>query len=112
MPNESLEILLAELRMSVPILPKPEGEEAWADHLARISRERVIAEIDESQYFSWLDLVPPVFQRGSQFCFTNGAGPFRLFWREPGGRFFSRQLTWDETRKFCDLSGASMPSRD
>ena len=112
MPDASFESFLSELRENAPILPKPEGEEAWDDHVARVSQEGVIAEIDEEQFDYWLDVLPPHYQRGYLFAFAEGAEPFRLFWKEKGGRFFARQLTWDETRKFCRLSGASVPPRD
>ena len=69
-------------------------------------------EVDEEQFDYWLDVLPPHYQRGYLFAFAEGAEPFRLFWRERGGRYFARQLTWDETRKFCSLSGASVPPRD
>jgi hypothetical protein len=47
---------------------------------------------------------------GSAFCFAEGEEAFRLFWRDrASGRYFCRQLTKDETLRFCGLAGVEPP---
>ena len=71
--------------------PLPAGTEEWADHIRRVSATGTIAEITEDQYDYWLEVLPPHWMRGSQFCFAEGAEPFRLFWRDrPTGRYLVR----------------------
>jgi hypothetical protein len=44
---------------------------------------------------------------GCMFAFGDGCGPFRLFWQRDG-RFFGRELTDEETIRFCQLTGTAM----
>ena len=67
----------------------------------------LIREVSEETYFDFLELLPPRWMYGSVFAFDEGTGPFRLFWRRKS-RFFVRELTTDETRRFCQLSGTSL----
>ena len=66
-----------------------------------------VCEIDEKTYWYFLELLPPRWMDGHWFAFGEGAGPFRLFWQMQG-RYFARELTDDETRTFCKLSGVSV----
>ena len=101
---------LASLKVG-EVLPLPQGEEEWADHVRRASVEGRIVEVTEEQYDYWLEVLPPKWMSGSHFCFAEGAEAFRLFWRDrPTGRYFARQLTWDETLLFCRLVGIAPPS--
>ncbi len=87
----------------------PPSEE-WTAHVERISAPGRIAEVTEEDYFYWLEVLPPKFQRGSLFCFAEGADHFRVFWEDREQRFFCRQLTEEETARFCELAQISLPS--
>jgi hypothetical protein len=92
------------------VLHAAEGEDKWADHVRRVSTEGRIAEVTEEQYYYWLEVLPPRWMSGSHFCFAEGAEAFRLFWRDrQSGRYLARQLSWDETVRFCELAGISPP---
>lgn len=65
----------------------------------------VTCEVTEATYFEFLEMLPPRWMRGSMFAFGEGCGPFRLFWQR-AGKHFGRELTTDETERFCQLSGA------
>jgi len=62
------------------------------------------AEIDEETYWYFLGTLPPRFMQENYFCFAEGMEPFQLFW-ERDGRYFARQLDWQQTRNFCRLAG-------
>ena len=66
-------------------------------------------ECDEAMYYYWLEVLPPRYQHASHFCFGEGADSFRLFWQERDGRFWTRQLTWEETVTFCRLAAIPLP---
>lgn len=106
-PPSTLGAFVAGLKTAA-IVPLPSSEE-WKEHVERISVAGRIAEVNEEQYFYWLEVLPPHYQRGSHFCFAEGAEAFRLFWEAPEGRYWVRQLTWDETVTFCRLAGISVP---
>ena len=92
------------------VLPLPQGQEEWADHVRRISAEGQIAEVSEEQYDYWLEVLPPRWMNGSHFCFAEGAEAFRLFWHDrTTGRFLARQLSWVETLRFCELARIARP---
>lgn len=78
-----------------------------ADDSAPWFEPGLICEVSEETYFDFLELLPPRWMYGGVFAFAEGAGPFRLFWRRKG-RFFVRELTTEETRRFCQLSGTSL----
>ena len=40
--------------------------------------------------------------------FAEGAEALRYFWKA-NGRFYCRQLTWDETVAFCAAAGVPVP---
>jgi hypothetical protein len=79
-------------------------DEAWSQLIARISVPGRINEITEDTYWYFLEVFPPKLFNGNEFCFAEGDEPLRLFWRRQG-RFYCRQLTGEETRRICDLSG-------
>ncbi len=64
-------------------------------------------EIDQRTYWYFLELLPPRWMQGNVFAFGEGSGPFRLFWQVQDA-YFARELTNDETRTFCDLTGVSL----
>ena len=97
---------LAFLR-EAPIVPKPRGE-IWSDMIRRTSVTGLAAEIDEEIYDWFLDCLPPKWQ-GHGFAFAEGAESLRYFWKHDG-RFFVRQLTWEETKAFCQAAGIPLPS--
>jgi hypothetical protein len=96
--------LLSQLGDAVHV-PRPEGE-PWTALIARVSVPRTIAEIDEDTFFYFLEVLPPKYQASSVFAFAERAEPLRLFWRA-SGHCFCRQLTWEETKLFCQLTGTS-----
>ncbi|MFO0967865.1 MAG: hypothetical protein U0793_20065 [Gemmataceae bacterium] len=102
----TLKELVAQLQQA-ELVPRPENEE-WAAHVGRISVPGRVAAVTEDDYFYWLEVLPPKYQRGSLFAFAEGAEAFRLFWRK-GGECFCRQLTWSETELFCSLAHISLP---
>jgi hypothetical protein len=93
----------------VELVALPPSEE-WTAHVERISVPGRIAEVTEEDYFYWLEVLPPKFQRGSLFCFAEGAECLRLFWQDRDQRYFCRQLTEEETARFCELAQIPLPS--
>jgi hypothetical protein len=89
----------------VPLADRDE----WSEHVGRISVPGRIAEVTEEQYYYWLEVLPPRFMNVSLFAFAEGAEAFRLFWKDRDGRFWARQLTWDETVTFCSLARIPLP---
>ena len=71
-------------------------------------RPGTVCEVEEESYFFYLEVLPPQFMDGCFFCFAEGAEPYTLFWRR-GGRYFARQLTWDETSRLAQLAGIPLP---
>ena len=106
MANQSLRAFIAVLRR-VALIPRP-PDESWADMIERTTRSGVVCVIDEETYDYFLDVLPPKYQ-GHGFGFAEGAEPLRLFWHATPDSYFSRQLTWDETREFCRLANISLP---
>src|SRR4051794_26982689 len=104
---QSLRAYVGEL-MTAAILPRPPAEE-WADMILRIQAPERVAEIDEDTWWYFLEVLPPKFQGGGFFAFAEDTEPLRLFVKRPG-RYLARQLTWDETHRFCRLAGIPLPS--
>ena len=102
----SLAEFVAALK-AAELVPLPQQEE-WKEHVERISVPGRVAEITEDNFEYWLEVLPPKFMRGSHFCFAEGAEAFRFFWQDKG-RYFVRQLTWEETVTFCRLAGIELP---
>lgn len=75
--------------------------------VSQLTRDRQVVETTADEYDFLLDVLPPRWMSGTYFAFAEGIAPFRLLWRHRG-RYFSRQLTLEETQKFCRLSGASL----
>jgi hypothetical protein len=75
-----------------PVAPLPATEE-WKDHVHRISVPGRSAEITDSHFRYWLEVLPPKWMHGGDFCFAEGAEPLRFFWEDEAGRLFCRQLT-------------------
>src|SRR5437870_108373 len=99
-PPTTLAAFLLALK-EADIVCRPEGKD-WAAHVELVSVAGRTAVVTEEEYYYWLEVLPPKYQRGSHFCFAEGAEPFRLFWIEQRPEhFFCRQLTWDETIMFC-----------
>jgi len=107
--HSALAEYLARLKAGEAV-PLPAGGEGWADHVRRVSTEGQIAEVSEEQYDYWLEVLPPHWMNGSHFCFAEGAEAIRLFWHErTTGHYLARQLSWDETLRFCELAGIPPP---
>src|SRR5207249_2111300 len=92
-----------------PVEPLPPQGEEWPALVERISRPGKAAEVTEKTFDYWLEVLPPQWMGPGAFCFAEGMEPFRLFWSR-GGRFFARQLTWEETLEFCKLAGICPPT--
>jgi hypothetical protein len=90
-------------------VPLPEHEE-WKEHVERISVAGRISEVSEEQFTYWLEVLPPKYMSGSLFAFAEGAEPLRLFGHDRDGRYWCRQLTWEETLTFCRLADILVPS--
>ncbi|MBI3468319.1 MAG: hypothetical protein HY000_35395 [Planctomycetes bacterium] len=99
----NLKGLLASLTIGAPIAELPEDEE-WPAVITRLHVEGRIAEITEETWYYFLEVLPPKLLRGSLFAFAEGQEPLKLFWRK-AGRYYGRQLTWDETCKLCKATG-------
>jgi hypothetical protein len=84
-------------------IPRPENEE-WEAMMNRIESVSGPVEIDEKTYWYFLETLPPRFMRENYFCFAEGSEPYRLFW-EQDGRYFARQLDWQQTKNFGRLAG-------
>ncbi|HYT93990.1 MAG TPA: hypothetical protein VEL76_35050 [Gemmataceae bacterium] len=108
-PRVTLAEYLAWLKAGEAV-PLPPGGEEWADHVRRISAEGQVGEVPAEQYDYWLEVLPPRWMNGAHFCFAEGAEAFRLFWHDrTTGRHLARQLSWDETLRFCELAGIPRP---
>jgi len=103
--SPSLEHYLTFLR-SADVVAQPGGE-IWSARMQRISVPGQIAEIDENTYEWFLDCLPPHWQ-GRGFAFAEGREALRYFYGQDG-RYFVRQLTWEETKTFCKAAGIPLP---
>ena len=65
--------------------------------------EGVISKLDEETYDYWLEMLPPRWMRGSYFCFGEGSGTFRLFWKR-SGNCYGRELSQAETEEFATIA--------
>ena len=83
-------------------IPRPENE-GWEAMMNRIQSASGPAEIDEKTYWYFLGVLPPRFMQENYFCFAEGSEPYRLFW-ERDGRYFARQLDWQQTKNFGRLA--------
>ncbi len=106
MPFPNLAAFHAALKIA-PIVPRPPDED-WAAMIARTAQTGVVCAIDEETYDYFLDVLPPKYM-GHGYAFAEGAEPLRWFWRVAPDQF-CRQLTWDETREFCQLARIPPPS--
>lgn len=80
-----------------------EAEQFGSDEAAPWWEDGVTVEIDEPNYYRYLDMLPPRFMSGDLFAFGEGAGNFVLFWNE-GSRYFAHQLSLEDTKTFCSLA--------
>lgn len=67
-----------------------------------------VCEVGEETFFEYLEVLPPQVLELGVFCFAEGAEPYLLFWRRDG-RFFARQLTWEETQRLAVLMSVPLP---
>ena len=107
MDRPSLAVFLEELKRT-PAEPLPPRGEEWPAFVERISRPGRAAEVTEETFNYWLEVLPPHWMGAGGFCFAEGMEPCRLFWSHRG-RYFARQLTWEETLSFCKLAGIRPP---
>ena len=107
MPFPTLAAFHAALK-TAPLASRPH-EEDWSAMIARTSQTGVVCAIDEETYEYFLDVLPPKYM-GRGFAFAEGAEALRIFWHAKPDQFFCRQLTWDETKEFCQLAHISLPS--
>jgi hypothetical protein len=108
-PPRNLVEFVSALRQA-DVVCRPDDED-WSEHVNRISTPGRIAEVTEEDFDYWLDVLPPKWMRGGQFCFGEGADCFRLFWFDKKTeRYLCRQFTWEETVLFCHLAGIPTPT--
>ncbi|RUL84589.1 hypothetical protein [Tautonia sociabilis] len=102
-----LAAFLASLRASDRVTPLAEDDDSEAVRLRLINAEpgQIIA-VDEETYWEFLEVLPPRWQAGGQFCFAEGSEAFIYFWRT-GEEHFARRLTDEETDTVCRLAPAS-----
>lgn len=104
----TLAAYIAELKQAA-VMPRPDSTD-WKVHIEHISVPGRVAVINEEEWDYWLEVLPPKWMNGSHFCFAEGAEAFRLFWYDrPSDQHRMRQLTWDETKTFCQLARISLP---
>src|SRR3989304_1552194 len=103
--GKNLSDLLTSLTSGVPISEQPDGEQ-WPDVIVRLHVEGRIAELSEEGGYYFSEVLPPKLLRGNWFPFAEGQEPLKLFWRGQG-RYYGRQLTWEETHRLCDATGLS-----
>lgn len=80
--------------------------ETWEEVMNRTRIENTIHEINEETYWYFLEVLPPKWFNGNVFAFAEGQEPLRLHWRKRQ-QYFCRQLTWEQTDKFCEMVGLS-----
>ena len=86
----------------------PDSAESWEDLIKRVSTAGVVAEVDAETFDYFLDVLPPKWMGHGCYCFAEGAEALRYFYKS-SGRFFCRQMTWDETAAFCAAAGIPKP---
>src|SRR4051812_6197610 len=83
-----------------PASPLPVKEE-WSDMIRRTTAPGAACQVTEETYDYFLDVLPPRWMGREGFAFGEGFDNLRLFWKEAGGMFVSRQLTAEENVTFC-----------
>jgi hypothetical protein len=89
---------IRELLDGEPV-PMPDGEKWW-DTVKRITVPGRVAEVNKEIYWYFLEVLPPRFLEADFFAFAEGMAPYLVFWAD-GDRYFSKQLTWKATERFC-----------
>ena len=84
---------------------EPESEE-WEDMIQRVHVPQQIHSITEKTYWYFLEVLPPQWMSRNYFAFAEGQEELTIFW-ERQGQHYCRQLTQEETDKFCETSGLS-----
>ena len=64
-----------------------------------------ISEVSEKAFRVYFELATPHWM---MFAFSVDRDPLRLFW-QADGRYFARELSVDETRRFCELAQIRSP---
>jgi hypothetical protein len=80
--------------------------ETWDEVIGRVRVANAIHEINEETYWYFLEVLPPKWFNGNLFAFAEGQEPIRLHWRNRK-RYFCRQLTQEQTDRFCETVGLS-----
>jgi len=97
---------LLRLRQGEPVPMAPwEGHEELHPRVVQAEPGTII-EVDEETYFDFLEVLPPRYQRGGEFCFAEGSGTFLYFW-QASGKFYARSLSEEETDTICRLARVS-----
>src|SRR4051812_397918 len=103
----ALAAFIRELKSRSPS-QRPKGAEKWETLIQRISRPTEVHEIDQQTFDYFLEVLPPRWMGNGGFAFGEGADLLRFFWNVTNGRFYCRQLTWEEHLKFVRLAGIGM----
>ncbi len=105
--SPTLAEFLTQLRTGDPVPMAPwEGSEELIPRVAQAEPGSILA-IDEETFFYYLEVLPPRFQRGGEFCFAEGSGSFLYFWKSSKDVYYARPLSDEETDTFCRLAKVS-----
>lgn len=74
-------------------------KDTW-DNLIKAMESGEQFECDKGVYCYFLEVLPPVFMRGSTFGFAEGAEPVTKFWQE-GDRYFGQRTKQMNPYAFC-----------
>src|SRR5262249_7917018 len=107
MPRMSLAVFVRSLKSDCKHSPSRPDEE-WDDLIGRISTPGQICDVEEGTYIWFLEATPPVFVHVGMFASFCTDRSLRFFWCHIDGHAV-RQLTFDETRQFCNLAGIRFP---
>ena len=67
--------------------------ENWAETIKAMDSGEVF-ECEEAVYWYFLEVLPPIYQRGTEFGFAEGSEPVTKFWIK-GGRYFGKRTKED-----------------
>ena len=84
----------------------PAGGLTQTELFKLMAEDHVIVPVDEETWWYFLEVLPPRWMSESAFAFAEGYDCFRLFWQQ-SGQHFARQLTEQQTARFCQLCGVS-----
>lgn len=101
-PGKTVDEVVRELTLvELPSSLNPTDAPRVLDQLNTVRR---VLELSQQVWFKCLALVQPKLMKDLWFACAEGPTPLKLFWVR-GGRYYARQLNWQETWALCDASG-------